>query len=274
MKWQKSILNMVWYALDNAGTGERARHMIESILFHVSNVHSFPHLQHFPTCLHQELSPRLWIGQGSPAWRKLKSAIFGKNGRNLDDLDSLVGSGTTSGLESVNSLLLKYAPKTHSYSWLSMHIKSCVAAIDFNWNVDRPLKVNEAGNLMYRKKVDRGGTVCRAIPVRVDKSDTWQDKIMEACLEALENDSIPVVEYPIDTRLEKAEREKREHLFPKEVLIEAQKARMIRVADAGQVVFEPEEEEDEEDTELEISDLESEDEDSSVNDTDSDSEMF
>lgn len=60
----------------------------------------------------------------------------------------------TSDIESINNLQLKYAPKMTSYGWISMIVRASVCAIDWNWNVGRIQKVDEAGNLLYREKVN------------------------------------------------------------------------------------------------------------------------
>ena len=39
------------------------------------------------------------------------------------------------------------------YSWLGMLLRSCVAALDFNFNVNRGTKVSTDGNQMYKMKV-------------------------------------------------------------------------------------------------------------------------
>ena len=53
--------------LSFAGCANKAREMIHSILYHVSDIHSFPQLTLFPSCLHDLLPKRMWIpwGKGS-----------------------------------------------------------------------------------------------------------------------------------------------------------------------------------------------------------------
>ena len=38
-------------------------------------------------------------------------------------------------------------------SWLSMIIRACLCALDWNYNVKRPHKLDEFGKAMYREKV-------------------------------------------------------------------------------------------------------------------------
>ena len=42
---------------------------------------------------------------------------------------------------------------TTDFSWLGMLVRACVAALDWNYNVDRQQKVSLTGGLQYRKKV-------------------------------------------------------------------------------------------------------------------------
>ena len=73
-------------------------------------------------------------------------------------------------MESINSLQLKYASKNYSYRYkishtslkniildcglLSMVIRACLVALDWNYGVNRKHKKGENGELLYREKVD------------------------------------------------------------------------------------------------------------------------
>ena len=64
--WQKSVINTIWYALaDNKGNPEKAKQVIASILYHVSDIHSFSDLPLFDQCAHEPLEEaRVWIDRG------------------------------------------------------------------------------------------------------------------------------------------------------------------------------------------------------------------
>ena len=102
--------------------------------------------------------------------QKLTSAIMGTNGKNLDDLSHMDGKWWveqffkhfvsiilefvhTSDLENVNSLILKYCPKKISYGWLGMLVRSALAAIDYNENIHREIKLDATGEPRYKMKV-------------------------------------------------------------------------------------------------------------------------
>lgn len=153
---------------------------------------------------------------------KLRLAVMGNNGKNLDDLAQMDEFVHTSDLESLNSLLLKYANKTYVYSWLGMLLRSCVAALDFNFNVNRGTKVSTDGNQMYKMKIDRTGGKMTIVYQKVKKDYSFQDNILELCIDSLEKKRIPNPKYPIDEELDR----KRRHNFVKGELVENFVSRM------------------------------------------------
>ena len=48
-------------------------------------------------------------------------------------------------------------------------------------------------------KVDRTGTSCRAIPMKVEKNTRWQDQILEECVKGV-MDGIPTVKVLLNSR--------------------------------------------------------------------------
>ena len=100
---------------------------------HTVNEHSFSSYTLFPQCVHAPIkSMRPWISALSIAFSKLRSVICGKDDKNLKDLKHYTDCLQTSDIESFNALILKYANKTFFYSWISMFMRPCVAAIDWN----------------------------------------------------------------------------------------------------------------------------------------------
>ena len=196
--WIDSIVTMIWWSLDTSkGSEELAREKIMSILHHTTNNHLFPSFALFKKCAHGIIKvSRPWLNAASIAFTKLKICIFGKDNKNLEDLKHLTLCLQTSDIESFNSLILKYANKTYSYSWLSMFIRTCVAAIDWNSNTDREQKCDSSGNPLYRIKKDRFGKKSIA-PVKVKKDFQWQTDIFDACVDAMATGNIPQHQYPV-----------------------------------------------------------------------------
>ena len=66
LRWQKSVINTIWYALgNNVGNPARAKQVILSILHHVTNKLVFSSLTLFSECAHEPLTEeREWIDEG------------------------------------------------------------------------------------------------------------------------------------------------------------------------------------------------------------------
>ena len=91
-----------------------------------------------------------------------------------------------------------------------MVIRACVAALDWNYNINRQQRKSKTGELQYRKKVsqdfpiitklstkylfiqvDRSGQNSTVTPLKVEKDTSWQDMILFMCLEGLSSNQMP-----------------------------------------------------------------------------------
>lgn len=85
---------------------------------------------------------------------------------------------------------------------------SIVAALDWNYNVNRPGKISKDGKQLYKskvmilpvilkssctKQVNRDGKKTTVVQVKIAKNYEYQDLIFDECLRCLENDTIPEV---------------------------------------------------------------------------------
>ena len=93
--------------------------------------------------------------------------------------------------------------------WLGMIVRASLCALDWNYNVERPQKVDEFGELQWKVKVniriwiisecedfifcqvDRSGKNRTVVPILVPKDTTWQDRILDMCVDSLKNGTIP-----------------------------------------------------------------------------------
>ena len=216
--WQRSITNMIWWALETSvGNPSLAKQKILSIFHHVTNRHEFEALVEFPKCAHEELTEeRPWIDENSLEFKKLVEAIMGKDGRNLDNLDKMSEFVHTSDIESLNSLILKYCNKTYVYGWKGMLVRSALAAMDFNFNVNRSEKSTTAGDRLYKTKINRSASHASVVAQKVDKSYDYLFNIFDILLVCLEKGTIPIPKFPIDEALEKRKR----HSFDKASLVD------------------------------------------------------
>ena len=197
---------MLQWSLDTSkGDPDLAREKIQSILHHTADKHEFSALSRFPKCLHGPIKViRPWINAASVAFVKLKLAIFGKDNKNLLDLKHFSLCLQTSDIESFNSLILKYANKTYSYSQ----------------------KRDAKGNLLYRIKKDRFGKKSVA-PVKVEKDYKWQEELFDSCFEAITTGNIPQHQFPVPPEENKTDNGE----FSKQDAIQKLQARMQRTHD-------------------------------------------
>ena len=88
-------------------------------------------------------------------------------------------------------------------------MRASPCALDWNWNVERPQKKDEFGELLWKVKVnislriisycedfifcqvDRSGKNRTVVPLLVPKDTTWQDRILDMCVDSLKNGTIP-----------------------------------------------------------------------------------
>jgi len=108
--WRPAIVRHLWWALTSSrGDAELALQKIESLFYHIRDIHEFPHLSRFPACTHDhaqrgdELKP--WFVAGSRPYKKLEEAVRGKRGKNLEDLRHLDQCVQTSSVENLFSLV-------------------------------------------------------------------------------------------------------------------------------------------------------------------------
>jgi hypothetical protein len=140
-EWMASITNMTWYSLGTSkGNPRLAREKLYSMFGHITGVHSFPLHELYIKCEHEELPEdrnKPYMKQGSPALQKVVDAVCGTNNHNIRDLASMDAFLHTGDLEAFNSLILKYMPKRIAYSVQATWVRTALAAMDNNNNVDR-----------------------------------------------------------------------------------------------------------------------------------------
>lgn len=183
-----------------------AKEKIVSILSHVTGCHRFPTNQKFKECAHSNLNNRTdkeYIKEGTLAIKKIRLAIFGKDGQNLKDIKFMTLFLHTGSIENLNSMTtIKYMPKTYSFSWVSMIIRSVLGAIDMNNSlVDRRQKRKKDGKLMFRINCDRSGKKWSVRPVMESKSYVWRQELVDLVMLHARLGMVPNVEFPVDSTL-------------------------------------------------------------------------
>ena len=225
--WIKSVKNQIWYSIGSCGGNvELLIEMILAIPQHVAGIHSFPENKHFKACRHGPLDPareKPWLKVGSLAHKKLVLALRGYKDSRLKDLPQMTEFQHTTTNEQLNKIHNTYLPKHTFFGAVQARVRACLTAIDHNVNVNRPAKVDAAGNVIYSRKVTQDGQSETAIPVKVPKDTQWRTKIMEEVVEAVKVGAVPTLEIPTDEHLKLYGKKLARQ--PMEDLVEATKAR-------------------------------------------------
>jgi hypothetical protein len=175
------------------------REIILSIPLHCAGVHSFPDNIHFKQCAHGPLSSereKPWLKVGSEPYKKLVSALRGKNDCRLKDLAQLTECHHTSVNEQLNNIHNIYAPKHTFFEHEQATVRGCLTTIDHNCNVNRPAKKDVDGDSKYERRESRDGLHYSAKEVKVAKDTRWRAEILSEVVEAVRTGTEPTVMIP------------------------------------------------------------------------------
>ena len=140
--WIPSIVNHLWWSAESCNRDpDVLREKWLSVIHHVTNRHEWPGNRYFHKCQHDRLSPeqqrkKKWLKPGSASHTALVN--IAKDNRLLKDLEHLVQFVHTTALEVYHSLYLKYLPKLTHFTHDVMKVGTMLAALDHNFNVNRP----------------------------------------------------------------------------------------------------------------------------------------
>jgi hypothetical protein len=156
LSWSKSITNHLWWCSQTCGgCDETLLYKWTSLCQHMMNDHS--------NCEHELLSDeeskrKAWVLDPSDV-KKLRSLVTDK--RLLKDLQNCTQYVHTGSLESVHSKANIYRPKKFHFSYQGMVLRTCLAYIDHNSNLNKKV-VNEVsefsketGQWMARKVYEK-----------------------------------------------------------------------------------------------------------------------
>uniref|UniRef100_A0A803K582 THAP-type domain-containing protein n=1 Tax=Xenopus tropicalis TaxID=8364 RepID=A0A803K582_XENTR len=141
-KWISSITNHLWWCSQTCDQNvEVLLSKWKSLMFHISNVHTFPKLEHYKKCIHPKISRKEvrkapWIKPGDPAHATLASIVNSKY--LLKDMHHIEKFCHTGDLENFHSKVLKYRLKRIAFKIDAMHARTVLAILSHNRNVNRP----------------------------------------------------------------------------------------------------------------------------------------
>ncbi|XP_004919757.2 uncharacterized protein LOC100493420 isoform X1 [Xenopus tropicalis] len=140
-KWISAITNHLWWCAQTCNQDvDVLLDKWKSVMFHLSNKHSFHSLENYKKCQHKRI-PAVkarrfaWITSEHPAYAPLSKIINDK--ALLRDISKIEKFCHTRDLESFRSNVLKYKSKRLSLNMDSMYADTILAALSQNRNVSR-----------------------------------------------------------------------------------------------------------------------------------------
>lgn len=134
LAWSKSISNHLWWCSQTcAGSADNLLAKWRNLLMHLRNQHTH--------CEHTELAPeesrkKAWILENSDV-KKMRSLI--EDTRLNNDLKKCTEFVHTGNLESLHSKANIYRPKKYHFSYEGMVLRTCIAYLDHNANLNKAI---------------------------------------------------------------------------------------------------------------------------------------
>ena len=119
-----------------------------SLMFHISNKHTWVGYNHFEKFVHPKLTNRQikkkkWIKQGTPAFTEVEKIVTNK--RTLNDLQHCTEFRHSGNLEVFHNTYLKFTPKRLHFSFEGMIARAELAISHFNSSVSAPYATTRTG---------------------------------------------------------------------------------------------------------------------------------
>ena len=193
MPWIPCIGNHLWYSASTCGgNSQLLRERWLSCVHHVVDRHQW-NGELVLDCGHGPLDNDgdeefAWLSEDGDAHQALKSVVQDK--RLLKDLGKCTDCCQTGPLESYHNLVLAYAPKRIHFQYLGMHARLQLAALDHNFNVDRSLATDKAGNPVVRQFFSKGRKEWVLRNVYESKTYTYLDELLHKIVQRRADDSI------------------------------------------------------------------------------------
>ncbi|KAJ8369539.1 hypothetical protein SKAU_G00095670 [Synaphobranchus kaupii] len=146
---QPLALVMLHWSCSTSKSGEETVAKWMSVANHVQDIHTHDD-ENFPTCLHEPLigeDARQWLKPSTMSCEKLVMLLLGN--KLLKDVEKLSPLYQTSSVEAFHSLILRFAPKNVTFSFLGMLCRLLLTAMHYNENADRPQATTSSGELRY-----------------------------------------------------------------------------------------------------------------------------
>ena len=159
MLWIKSIINHFWWCCATSiGKHEQLKKKWLSILYHITNRHTWKDCKHFTKCDHptlpkEEQRSKPWLKLETSSFRQLKEIISSNS--LIKDLKYLTEFNYTGTLEIYHSLYNKDCPKRLSFSY-GMVAQSQLAVMDHNSSIGLQQDQTKKGEKRFKLSLKRG----------------------------------------------------------------------------------------------------------------------
>ena len=144
------------------------------------NRHEISENQSYVKCAHDpypEGVTRKWLKVGSSAYEALSKVINGI----VRDLPYMTKFSHNGGNEVYHSVRNKYAPKRLHFSYEGMIMRSQLAILDVNLNVNRPTAKTKSGKDRFKLSFTKMTGEWVAKPIKVDKDKSIFNDVMDRC---------------------------------------------------------------------------------------------
>jgi len=182
MPWVKSVTNHLWWSAQTCGgEPEVLRERWISLLYHVTNQHTWDHHDFYHQCDHEPLASdekrkKKWLRQGSPALEALRKVVM--DPRLVKDIKKTTKAVHTGPLEAHHSLINKYCPKRQHFSYRSMMARTQLAVLDHNNNLRREQAHSKDGEKKFRFVFTKRSHQWVPKPVMCKKSVQWRKDLL------------------------------------------------------------------------------------------------
>uniref|UniRef100_A0A1A8PZ00 Uncharacterized protein n=1 Tax=Nothobranchius pienaari TaxID=704102 RepID=A0A1A8PZ00_9TELE len=152
LNWLKDIVNHFWWCCKTATTIEQFLAHWVGILHHVCNVHTWA----MGNCQHDHLDDqqgKQWIEKDSRSHKALVEIVLNK--RWQKDVHKYLHFRSTALLESFQNHILMYASKRQAFSYKVYEARVLLAALDYNFHLNRPAIRNAEGQLIFKRKYNK-----------------------------------------------------------------------------------------------------------------------
>ena len=158
-EWIKAIVNHFWWCCASCGGDtDNLKEKWISILYHISDRHTWKGGKTFKKCQHKKLtkaqrSRKPFLKRSSNAYKALESVVMDKS--LLNALPHLTKFNHTGTLEVYHSLYNKFSPKRLHFGLEGMIARAELAVLDFNCGVGIDQAKTKSGKLRFKQQYSK-----------------------------------------------------------------------------------------------------------------------